>query len=368
MVNRDTAFICAEQYFWHDNGSALLEMAPGGFYQPGPHIETPESKRRFLNLLDVSGLLEQLVRIKPEKAQQQDVLRFHTADYLEKLKTASAQAGGAPFGDGSFVSTGSYEIALLSAGGAIAAFSAVLGGQAMNAYCLNRPPGHHALADKAMGFCLLGNIPIAIMGVMAASKVGRVAVVDWDVHHGNGTEAAFIDNADVLTISLHQDGCYPLDTGAKTDIGVGAGQGANINIPLPPGSGAGAYRASLEKIVIPALHRFKPDLIVVASGFDASVYDPLGRQMLYAKVYGEMTKNLMQAAQTLCEGHLVMTHEGGYSEAYVPLCGLAVIEALSGITTDVVDPFEGAVAGLPYQDLQPAQQDVIEEICRIHGL
>lgn len=363
-----TAFICEELYFWHDNGSAVIEWPAGHYGQPNPHVETPESKRRMRNLLEVSGLLPQLKHLRAEPASTEQVLRFHTKRYLSELQAASARLGTAPFGDGSCVGHGSYEIAMLSAGGAIRALHEVASGQAKNAYCLNRPPGHHALADKAMGFCLLGNIPIALHHLFAESRIDRVAVVDWDVHHGNGTQAAFYDRADVLTISLHQDGNYPVDTGRIDEIGVGEGKGYNINIPLPPGTGTGGYACAMERIVLPALRRFQPDMIVVACGFDASVFDPMGRQMLTAASFGDMTRTLMEAADELCEGRLAMTHEGGYSEEYVPFCGLAVMEALTGIETDVDDPFHEDVSNFPQQPLQANQLALIEAVCSVHQL
>jgi acetoin utilization deacetylase AcuC-like enzyme len=193
-----------------------------------------------------------------------------------------------------------------------------------------------------------------------AKGVARVAVVDWDVHHGNGTQAAFWVDPAVLTISLHQDQHFPHDSGFVEEVGEGAGRGANLNIPLPPASGLGAYRAAFERIVIPALHRFQPELIVVACGFDASALDPLGRQLLYSDGFRALTRLVRTAAETLCGGKLVLCQEGGYSTGYVPFCGLAVLEELSGIRTPVDDPFMAARRGaFAYQELQPHQEMAI---------
>src|SRR5262249_52769719 len=153
---------------------------------------------------------------------------------------------------------------------------------------------------------------------------GRVATVDWDVHHGNGTQAIFYDDPSVLTISLHQDNLFPAASGGIAENGTGPGEGFNINVPLPPGSGPGAYVAAFERVVLPALRRFKPELIVVPSGFDAGGVDPLGRMMMSAGGFRELTALLMAVAKELCGGRIVMTHEGGYSEMYAPYCGLAV--------------------------------------------
>ena len=238
-----------------------------------------------------------------------------------------------PFG------SGSYEIALLAAGGAIVAVDAVLDEEVENVYALVRPPGHHALPDTGIGFCLFGNVAIAVLHARHLRGLDRVAVVDWDVHHGNGTEAAFYDDPSVLTISIHQDSCFPPGSGPVERTGEGRGDGFNVNVPLPPGSGDGAYHAAFERVVLPALHSFRPELVVVASGFDANGMDPLGRMLLHSGSYRWMTRQLLDAAHETADGRLVLCHEGGYSTAVVPFCGLAVLEELSGITTDVSDPF-----------------------------
>jgi acetoin utilization deacetylase AcuC-like enzyme len=194
--------------------------------------------------------------------------------------------------------------------------------------------------------------------------VNRVAIVDWDVHHGNGTQDAFYDDAQTLTISIHQDNCYPKGTGKLTERGEGAGQGYNINVPLPPGSGHGAYLATFDRVVVPALERFRPDLIVVASGLDANGCDPLARMMCYADTYREMTARLMSSAKALCGGKLVVCHEGGYSPQVVPFAALAIIEQLSGCKTDVIDPLSGHIATFAGQDLQPHQDAVIAAVER----
>ena len=162
------------------------------------------------------------------------------------------------------------------------------------------------------------------MKARALHDLGKVAIVDWDVHHGNGTQQAFYDDPTTLTISLHQERLFPATTGGLSERGEGAGTGFNINVPLPPGSGHGTYLAAFERIVIPALYQFKPELIVVPSGFDASAADPLGRMLLHSETYREMTCLLMAAADDLCGGRLAISHEGGYSAAYGPLlrpCG-----------------------------------------------
>ncbi|QUJ69867.1 class II histone deacetylase (plasmid) [Photobacterium sp. GJ3] len=356
-----TGFAFHEHCLWHDTGPCSVFDAPGGFIQPGTAAENPETKRRFKNLLDVSGLSELLTPIKGALAEHDDLRRFHTPDYLQRLATQSDQQFGeaglcAPFRQDAF------HIARLSAGHTIATLESVLKGEVDNAYCLTRPPGHHAESHQGNGFCLLGNIPIAIKAAQAKGLVNRVVVVDWDVHHGNGTQEAFYDNADVLTISIHHDNNYPIDSGAVHERGDGPGFGYNLNVPLPAGSGIGAYKATIEQIVEPAIKRFQPELIVIACGFDASAMDPLGCMILNAETYHWMTKRMMQCAADTCGGKLAMIHEGGYSEGYVPFCGHAVIEALSNAAIHVPDPLGADIARWGQQSLQPHQQALLSEI------
>jgi len=343
---------------WHDTGNAAAWIPAGGYVQPDKHVESPESKRRLRGLLEVTGLLDRLTVIKPRVATIEELLRFHTPEYVARVEALS-QAGYGEAGQSAPVGPGSYEIALLAAGGCIEAMDAIIAGRVRNAYALVRPPGHHAERDRGRGFCLFGNAAIAIFHAIAVRGVGRVAVVDWDVHHGNGTQQAFYDNGDVLTISIHQDNLYPIGSGGMEANGEGTGEGYNINVPLPPGSGHGAYLGVFEHVILPALDRFQPELIVVPSGFDASAPDPMGQQMAYSETYREMTRMLLEAASGLCRGRVLMTHEGGYAPAYTPFCGLAVIEELSGIRTDCIDPFVPYLAALGGQDLQPHQQAVI---------
>lgn len=339
-MTRKTAFFFDELSLWHSAGLHALTLPVGGWVQPpaaAGHAESPETKRRLKSLLDVSGLTRQLHVQSASAASEEDLLRVHTPGYLQRFKALS-DAGGGELGPQAPIGPGSYEIAKLSAGLAMAAVDRVLAGESDNAYSLSRPPGHHCLADGAMGFCFLANIAIAIEAAKARRGLGKVAVIDWDVHHGNGTQSIFEARGDVLTISLHQDGCFPPGYSGEEDRGRGPGLGANLNIPLPPGSGHEAYLQAMQRLVIPAVERFEPELIIVACGYDANAVDPLARMLLHSDSFRTMTRLLRQAAERLCQGRLVLVHEGGYSEAYVPFCGLAVIEELAGIRTVVSDP------------------------------
>ena len=340
-----TGFFSDERCFWHAGGNYAFTLPVGGLVQPtfGGLPENPETKRRLKNLMEVTGLLGELDCRGAEAASREDLLRVHPAPYLDEFKRLS-DAGGGELGRRTPFASGGYEISALSAGLTKAAIGAVVTGDLPNAYALSRPPGHHCLPDFPNGFCLLANIAIGIEAAKASHGLGRVAVIDWDVHHGNGTEGIYYERDDVLAISLHQDGNYPTDTGFVGDRGRGKGLGHNINVPLPAGTGHRAYLAAMDRIVLPAVERFKPDLIVVACGYDASVVDPLARMQATAETFAEMTRRVKDAAERLCGGRLVLVHEGGYSEVYVPFAGHATIAALSGSSVVAPDPLADAVA------------------------
>lgn len=364
-MDNTTAFYYDELCMWHSTGESVLFLPVGGWLQPlasGGHPESPESKRRFKSLLDVSGLSSQLSMRSAPAASDTDLLRVHTLDYIEKFKRLSLSSGG-EIGPEALFSQGGFEIAALSAGLAMRAVADVFTGEVNNAYALSRPPGHHALPDQGMGFCLLSNIAIAIEAAKANHGLGRVAVLDWDVHHGNGTQSIFYDREDVLTISLHQENCFPPGSGAVEEQGKGDGLGYNLNVPLPPGSGHETYLYAMEQIVLPALEAYRPEMIIVASGLDANAVDPLARQLLHAGTFRELSQMLIDLSKELCDGKVVAVHEGGYAESAVPFCGLAIVESLSKIRTDVVDPFEEIfIAQQPTERVIEYQKAIVKEI------
>ncbi len=349
---------------WHDTGTGAGVIPAGLTVQPLGHLENAEGKRRIRNLLEVSGLLDQLVTLKPRAATEDEILRLHTSEYVDRIKDESSKAGG-DAGDLTPFGPGSYEIALLAAGGCIVAVDAVLDGKVDNAYALVRPPGHHAERDMGRGFCIFANVALAAIHARQIRGLSRLAVVDWDVHHGNGTEHAFYDDPTVLTISVHQDNNYPPSSGAISDTGSGAGEGYNINVPLPPGSGVGAYVATFERVVVPALRAYHPELIIIASGLDASAMDPLASMMMTSDGYRTLTRLILGVAREVCGGRLVACHEGGYSPAYVPYCGLAIMEELAGVRTELADPLLELLASFGGQELQPHQEAVIREAMKL---
>jgi len=371
MANNDskparTAFFHDEKCLWHSTGGLFSLFLPtGGWVQPpaGAGLaESPESKRRIVSLLQVSSLGPQLDFLSAPMATEEELMRVHPKSYLEQFKALSDTGGGeigvvAPFGPGS------YEIARLSAGLTLHAVDGVLCGRHRNAYVMSRPPGHHCMADAPMGFCLLANIAIAVEAALATHDIGRVVVLDWDVHHGNGTQSIFYDRDDVLTISLHQEGCFPPGYSGAEDRGEGKGEGCNINVPLLPGGGHDAYMYAMQRIVVPAVERFKPDLIVVACGLDANSVDPLARMLAHSGTFRELTQQTMALAERFCQGHLVLVHEGGYAESTVPFCAHAIIEELSGENTDVEDPtLEMFEAWQPNERVVALQRQIIDEM------
>lgn len=361
---KKTGFICDESYFWHSPGSATLFRLPGGYVQTDGHAEDPETKRRFKNLLERSKLMKKLVEIEPITATEEQIAYFHTPEYINKVKHLS-DIGHGDAGELALVGKDSYEIALLSAGGAITAVEKVVNGELDNAYALTRPPGHHAEADKGMGFCLFNNVVIAAEYAKRELGVKKIAIVDWDVHHGNGTENAFLNDSSVLFISLHQDGLFPPFRGTEDVIGEGDAAGTNINIPLPAGTGDKGYLDAMNRIVAPTIREFEPELIIISAGQDANMFDPLARTMVTMEGYRQMTAIMTKVADEVAKGKLVACHEGGYSRAYVPFCSHAIVEELVNIKTDVEDPFSGSFAGVPNK-LFPHEKDAIDRVINIH--
>lgn len=296
------------------------------------------------------------------------------AVHVEYIKKASASGGGL-VGDSTVAGPGSHEIALLAAGGGINAVDAVLDETLFNAYVLCRPPGHHAEPDRAMGFCLYNNVAVAAQHALKVRGLSRVAVVDFDVHHGNGTEKVFWESDQVLFISVHQDHLYPATTGNVEDIGGGKGKGFTINCPLPPGCGIGAYRYAFDSLVAPAIGKFDPELVLVSSGVDAGALDPLSHAMLPSSSFGAMAAAILSAAAvTAAEGKAVFFHEGGYSSVFAPFCVHRIVEALCNAASTskapaapptVVDDCEDEIQGYGGQELQPHQQLAIERAMRL---
>jgi len=291
------------------------------------HPERPERLLETIETLRVSGVYDELLELKPTAAPLEWVAAVHSTEYIQRVRSTSEDAPAYLDSADVPVSRRSYEVALMAAGGVLRAVDAIMAGQAANAFCAVRPPGHHALESKAMGFCIFNNVAIGARYVQGKYKLPRVLIVDWDVHHGNGTEAEFYDDPNVLYFSVHQYPFYP-GTGAESDRGRGEGLGSTINVPLPAGSGGGVYLETFEKVLRPAAMEFRPDFLFISAGFDAHRHDLLGGMDLTAEGFAELTEVVMEIAEKCCEGRLVSVLEGGYNIEALAACVEAHIRVL----------------------------------------
>ncbi len=351
----------------HDNGSMVIDETAAGWI-PVEHAENAERVRRAHTVLEAAGVTARIESLVTRPASPEELCMVHTEAHLERVFAAcreveAAAASGRPLvswpGPEARVGAGSLDAALVAAGTALAAVDFVIPDEGGRAYSLTRPPGHHASAEQAMGFCLFNSAAVAARHAQQAHGLSRVAIIDWDVHHGNGTQNVFYDDPSVLFISLHQDGLYPEDLGFVDERGVGDGVGANLNIPLPAGTGDAGYLAALDEVALPALAAFDPELILLSSGQDAGACDPLGRMSVTAEGFRRMTRRLVDLAEvsgSSARGRIVAVQEGGYSIDHMPFCVLATVEELAGLQSALdSDPVEMDVPAA----IKPAEIEAI---------
>jgi acetoin utilization deacetylase AcuC-like enzyme len=331
-----------DRYLTHNTGLDLIgDRFPYPFADPIAHPSSPALVGRAKHLIDLYGIAERMQRIDPIVASDEQLSVYHTPEHLARV-AAIAQTDGGDTGAGAPTGRGGDRVARLAAGGTIAAVAAVMTGDVDAAYALVRPPGHHAMADEGMGFCVFNNAVIAARQAQRAHGAQRVLILDWDVHHGNGTQAAFWADPSVLFISVHQDDLYPPGWGAADQVGIGEGEGFTVNIPLPAGTGNRGYAEAFSTIIVPIARQFDPELIIVSAGQDASVYDPLARMSLTLAGYRAMTEAMMAVAAECCGGRLVITQEGGCAPHYAPYCSATIAQALVGLLPDeesIADPY-----------------------------
>jgi acetoin utilization deacetylase AcuC-like enzyme len=278
----------------------------------GPsHPERASRLQAILRKLRTTHLIDDLQLFEPKAASLDDIALVHSRDYIVSVK-ALAKDGFANLDPETVVSSGSFEAALYAAGGVIKGIDLVLKGETDNAFAMVRPPGHHALPSRAMGFCVFNNIAIGAKYIQKNYKYERILIVDFDIHHGNGTEEIFYEDPGVFYISLHQYPHYP-GTGAREDIGRGRGKGFNLNLPMSPGSGDVEYIKVFKDTVIPAANSFKPQVILISAGFDGHAKDPLSSTTLTSKGYYEITTILKELAKSYSENRIVSILEGGYN-------------------------------------------------------
>ncbi len=261
--------------------------------------------------LEACGVYSELDLSEATELAQEKLSRVHDANYVASVRRRIAAGETLLDAGDTAVSSGSWRAALLAAGGAVNAVDRVMSGDWKNAFLAARPPGHHAEFDRAMGFCLFNNVAVAAMHLIDEHKLERVAILDWDVHHGNGTQHAFEHDPRVMFVSLHQWPHYP-GTGAASERGLTAGEGTTLNVPMGAGSTDRDYLDSFEKRVLPALDEFAPEFLLISAGFDAHERDPLSGTCVTEAGYAEMTKLAIQSAQQHAQGRIVSLLEGGY--------------------------------------------------------
>jgi acetoin utilization deacetylase AcuC-like enzyme len=310
-----------ERCLLHDNGSMLVDDRVQGWLDV-PHSERPERLTRTYQVLERSGVLASLVRVPAREATVEELELVHPASLIETVRAASERGGLEWVGPEARTSAGTWTAARLAVGGLLEAVDRVSAGELENAFVCCRPPGHHASAEQAMGFCLFNAVAVA-----ARHVGGRVAIIDWDVHHGNGTQEIFYADPSVLFVSLHQDDLYPKGMGTLEQ----RGDGTTVNVPLPAGTGDDGYRYAFEQVVAPAVRRFAPDFILVSAGQDAAASDTHGRMSVTTEGFRAMAAATKLLAEEVCGGRVVAFLEGGYSLDHLPLCTLAIVEALAGL-------------------------------------
>jgi acetoin utilization deacetylase AcuC-like enzyme len=292
------------------------------------HPECPERFDAVMNALANAGLNEKLLRIPSRDATEDELVLCHTPEYLCTARRDIAS--GSPYlstGDTDVTPT-SWEVAVRAAGGVLNAVDAVCMGRARNAFCVVRPPGHHANAGRGMGFCILNNIAIAARYAQRRHRVDRVMIVDWDVHHGNGTQDIFYTDASVFFFSTHQWPLYP-GTGRADETGEGSGEGATMNFPFAAGSGRREILGAVENALVPAAANFQPDLVLVSAGFDSRIGDLLGRFTLTDADFADLTRAIMEIADRHAAGRVVSLLEGGYNLEGLGSAAAAHVAALA---------------------------------------
>ncbi len=295
-------------------------------FQAG-HPERPERVEEIVKALQGAGLWNAYPKIAAKDVPLEFVATVHHQHYLDQLKTASRN--GDMLDMDTYTTPASWDLALQTVGGAIAVAEEVWTQKAKRGFALTRPPGHHATRNRGMGFCLLNNISLAAQYLINFHQAKRIAILDFDLHHGNGTQDIFYERQDVLYISTHQSPLYP-GTGSIFETGTGKGNGYTANFPLPPGSGDEAFRTVLEEVILPLLDRYEAEMLLISYGFDPHWRDPLGHLQLSAQVYGEMIEKLCTWADKYCHGKVAIFLEGGYDLEAARACSEAVVMALLG--------------------------------------
>ena len=331
---------------------------------PG-HPESRARLERIMRTLAEEGLLRRMTLIPPRPVDLGLLARVHVESHIAAVRQIAGRGGGYLDPD-TYVTSASYDAAVLAAGGVVELVRAVLRGEARNGIALVRPPGHHAMRRRGMGFCLFNNIAAAAQAALdgdasSGPALGRVMIVDWDVHHGNGTQDIFYDSPQVLFFSTHQYPYYP-GAGGVRETGAGAGQGYTVDVPLPAGVGDAGFGRICAELLVPLAERFRPELILVSAGYDAHWDDPLAGLRLSLAGYWRLAKTVVALADRLCEGRLVVTLEGGYNLEVLSRGVADTCRALLGDDAPGPDPLG------PSPWPERGADDVLRAVRQIHGV
>jgi len=315
-----TAYVYDSNYLEHD--------------MPG-HPENKRRLERTMSLLEEQGMLERLTALKPSPISMERLLRNHSQRYIDQVRRVSERGGGHLDPD-TYTNSRSYDAALVAAGGLVDVVEAVLDSRVDNAFAMVRPPGHHAMTSRGMGFCLFNNVAVAARYALEEKGLERILIVDFDVHHGNGTQDSFYEESSVLYFSTHQYPYYP-GTGHWQEIGKGEGQGYTANVPLPGGVGDEGFQRIFDELLYPLAERYQPQLILVSAGYDSHWDDPLAMMGLTIIGYANLARTLKAMADDFCEGKIAFTLEGGY---HLEVLSHSILNALKVLLDDkdIVDP------------------------------
>ena len=329
-------------------------MRTGIVYDPvylehntGRHVENSDRLVSINKLLEEKEMMDNLTLITPRDALLEELALVHATEYINRIKSI-AENGGGNLDYDTVVSPGTYKAALLAAGGAIEATEAVLNGTVNHSFALVRPPGHHATCWQGKGFCIFNNIAVAAKHVLSNCDINRILIVDFDVHHGNGTQDAFFADSNVLYFSTHEYPLYP-GTGHLDETGIREGKGYNVNIPMVAGWGDEEYQTIYEDVLAPIAMRYKPQLIMVSAGYDGHWADSLAMMQLSVSGFARLVEIIKVLADKLCNGKLIFTLEGGYHLEAMPYSVLATLSILQG-NKEIEDPLGKQASRVKYED------------------
>lgn len=292
--------------------------------------ETPQRLKSIYSMLNDPDMKDIFVDVLPEKAEKETIMLFHSLEYFEKVAETKGKKLIAFTAD-THACEDTFDAALYASGGLLKAISQVAAKNLDNAFALIRPPGHHAEKSRAMGYCLFNHIVLGAMFAQKILKLDRILIIDWDIHHGNGTQHAFERDPNVLFFSIHQAGLFP-GTGIFTETGLGSGEGYTINLPIPKGYGDAEYTSIFERLLAPVAEQFAPELILVSAGFDTHKDDSMGGMLMTASGFAGMTASIKRIAGKVCGGKMVYSLEGGYNLSALSKAVKAVLKEMAGIT------------------------------------